>query len=159
MIIENLPGFARRQVPPSPVVLLAEDNAEDAFLLRRAFASAHFGGGLMEVSDGAQARRYLSGDPPYDDRERFPLPRLLIVDLNLTGQDGFDLLAWMATRPELSNVRTVMVSGSSQENDVARARHLGARDYQVKPSDFTGYVRLARDMQTKWLDWPTSPGA
>jgi DNA-binding response OmpR family regulator len=159
MIIENLPGYARRQVPPSPVVLLAEDNAEDAFLLRRAFARAHFGGDLMEVSDGAQARHYLSGDPPYDDRERFPLPRLVIVDLNLTGQEGFDLLSWMTTRPELQGVRTVMVSGSSEESDVARARHLGVRDYQVKPSDFTGFVRLARDLQTKWLNWPTPPDA
>jgi CheY-like chemotaxis protein len=135
-------------------VLIADDDANDVFLLRHAFAKAGLACELVEVTDGQQAVDYLSGQPPFNDRTRFPLPDLVLLDLKMPRLDGFDVLAWLHDQPELSHLRVVVLSSSGQEADQARARSLGASDYHVKPSDISSLTRLARDLRTKWLSGP-----
>ena len=65
--------------------------------------------------------------------------------------DGFDVLSWLNTRPDLKSLPVIVLSSSSREDDIERARELGADDYRVKPADFEDLLTLAKDVVSKWL--------
>src|ERR1043165_7389245 len=78
-------------------VLLVEDDPDDVLLTQIAFEKARLVNPLKVVRDGEEAIAYLSGEPPYDDRERFPLPILLLLDLKMPKVNGFQVLEWLNT--------------------------------------------------------------
>lgn len=136
---------------PRCVVLVADDDQNDLFLVRQAFAKSGLSCRLIEVTDGEQAIDYLSGRPPFNDRARYPLPDLLLLDLKMPRVGGLEVLGWLQGRLDLPPLRVVVLSSSGQETDLARARSLGASDYHVKPSDVNTLTRLTRELRTKWL--------
>lgn len=134
-----------------PLVLCAEDEESDAIFLRHAFAKEAIANPLVIVRDGREAVDYLSGTPPYDDRESNPLPALVILDLKMPRLSGFDVLAWLATRSDLAHIPVVILSSSMAEADMRKASQLGAKEYIVKPSDLTEYSRIVRGLHETWL--------
>ena len=134
-----------------PVILLAEDDANDVFFLRRAFQRAGIKCRIFDVSNGQEAIQYLQGTAPYQNRADYPLPQLVLLDLKMPLVNGFDLLAWLKTRPELCDLPALVLSSSAHEGDVARAQGLGAREYHVKPSDLGQLTDLARQLAARWL--------
>src|SRR5688572_4493429 len=112
-----------------PLILAAEDEETDGFILRLAFEQAGIRNPLTILRDGHQVVDYLSGVPPYDDRARHPLPAVLTLDLKMPRMNGFDVLAWLRTRPEFQELPAVVISSSSDAADIKRAVELGARDY------------------------------
>jgi CheY-like chemotaxis protein len=132
-------------------VLAVEDEETDRYILRWAFKKADLPHQLVTLSHGGECLDYLSGAPPYENREVFPLPSLLILDLKMPHVDGFEVLAWLADRPELGHLPAVVLSSSSDDSDVRRARQLGARDYFVKPLMMDDLVKILRDLGEKWL--------
>lgn len=135
----------------TPLILLAEDDANDVFFLRRAFQRAAVKCQIIDVPNGQEAILYLQGIAPYDNRRDYPVPQLLLLDLKMPLVNGFDLLEWLKSRPELADLPAVVLSSSAHEEDVRRAHSLGARDYHVKPSDLAELTRLARKLAIKWL--------
>ena len=134
------------------VILVAEDDANDVFFLRRAFQKAELGCKIFDVPNGQAAVDYLSGVAPYEDRSQFPLPQLLLLDLKMPLMSGFEVLEWLRRHPEMGDLPALVLSSSAHQEDVAKARALGARDYHVKPSDQHQLIRLARELQAKWLE-------
>jgi CheY-like chemotaxis protein len=132
-------------------VLAAEDDEGDAMLLRLAFKRAEIAHPLIVVRDGQEAIDYLNGQPPYDDRVAYPPPALLLLDLKMPRLNGFDVLAWWAARPELSDLPVVVLSSSSHETDVDEARKMGAREYIIKPHGFTQLTKLLQELRGRWL--------
>ena len=132
-------------------ILVADDDQNDVFFLRRAFQKSGMDHSVVHVSDGQEAIDYLRGEANYGDRSRFPLPSLMLLDLKMPKVDGFDVLTWLKSRPELSPLPVVVLSSSSREDDIQRARLLGAADYRVKPADFEQLQALAHDVATRWL--------
>src|SRR5437016_5277402 len=132
-------------------ILVADDDQNDVFFLRRAFQKSGLEHSVVHVADGQEAIDYLRGEADYSDRSRFPLPSLLLLDLKMPKVDGFDVLAWLRNRAELKALPVVVLSSSSREDDIQRARSLGADDYRVKPADFEQLLILARDVATRWL--------
>jgi CheY-like chemotaxis protein len=116
----------------SHVILVAEDDEHDIWMLRRACAKEKIAHTFRFVHDGEQALDYLQGNPPYTDRKHFPLPDLLVVDLKLPRFDGFDILQWIQNSPSLPDLPVVVLSGSDLDDDKGRAKRLGARAYYVK---------------------------
>src|SRR5437667_7971391 len=88
-------------------ILLVEDDEADIFLLRRAFRNARIANPLIEVRDGQAAIQYLSGEGAYDDRTRYPMPFLILLDLRLPKLSGFEVIAWMCEQPHLANLIVV----------------------------------------------------
>ncbi len=137
-----------------PVVLAAEDQETDASLLRAAFERAGVRHPLFIVRDGQEAVEYLTGQPPFRDRTRFPMPVLLLLDLKMPRLNGFDVLAWLASHSDFQELPTIVLSSSWYDQDVLKARQLGARDYFIKPVQLSEYVKIIKGLKDRWLKRP-----
>ena len=80
-------------------ILLAEDSEDDATVLRSTLRKAGLAAPVVVVPDGSQAIAYLKGEGIYADRDLFPLPGLLLLDLKMPGKNGFEVLEWCETQP------------------------------------------------------------
>jgi len=139
--------------PDHSVILLAEDRADDVFIIRKAFAQAGFPGSLFVVKDGEQAIGYLKGETPYDNRVEYPLPSLLLLDLNMPRKNGFEVLQWIRQQPELFALRVVVLTSSEARPDVNLAYELGAQSFLTKPADFENFVELGEFIKGFWLQF------
>lgn len=133
------------------IVLLVEDGADDALFLKRAFAKAHAPYGLTIVTGGREAIGYLSGQDKYSDREAYPLPRLILLDLSLPDLPGFEVLRWIRQQPALVQLLVIVLTSSGQSADIRRAYELGANSFLSKPADPSKLTDLVRDLLKHWL--------
>jgi len=135
-----------------PLVLYAEDEESDALILKRAFKKANVLNLLTIVKDGQEAVDYLSGAAPYGDRREHPLPGLMLLDLKMPRMSGFDVLSWIAgAHPDLRSIPVVVLSSSSSDADIRKAREMGAREYFVKPNALDQYAPLVQTWHSRWL--------
>lgn len=114
------------------IVLLAEDNPNDLFLVQRAIGRVNLPISLQHVGNGEEAVSYLLGEAHYADRERYPLPQLILSNLKMPRMSGLELLVWLKQQPDLKNIPIVVMSGSEEPNEVNQVMELGA-DHYVKP--------------------------
>ena len=119
--------------PKSPTLLLVEDSPDDVFFFRHALKKSGLNVSVQVVSNGQRALDYFAGVGRYSDRDSFPLPAIVFLDLKMPLLGGFDVLAWMKQQPGLSKIPVIILTGSSEQRDKARACELGAQDYCVKP--------------------------
>src|SRR5437899_6641011 len=134
------------------IILLVDDDANDILLIQRAFQKAGFRDNLKVVHDGEQAIRYLSGQDEYADRQKCPMPFLVLLDLKMPGMDGFDVLTWIRREPELKRLLVVVLTSSNLQSDVDRAYELGANSYLVKPVEFDEMVHLVQRFEAYWAE-------
>ena len=128
-------------------VLYAEDEDNDAYLMQRAFAKAGVSNPLQVVVDGDEAIQYLSGTGEFSDRTRYPLPCLLLLDLNLPRQSGLEVLEWVRSQPSLQSMPVVILTSSSQDRDIGSAYSLGANGYLVKPPSSEKLIELVTGLR------------
>jgi CheY-like chemotaxis protein len=131
-------------MPSVPSILLAEDNPDDVLLLKRAFERVHFANPLHVVKDGAEAIAYLSGEGKFADRNRYPLPFILLLDLGMPRRSGFDVLQWVRQRPEFNSMEIAVLTSSKESTDVVKAFECGAASYLVKSADFEDLFDLVK---------------
>jgi CheY-like chemotaxis protein len=131
--------------------LLVEDNEDHVALIRRAFVKSKVVNPVQVVPNGEQAIAYLEGTGRFSNRAEFPLPSLILLDLKLTGMDGFEVLRWIRSQPTLRAIRVVVLTSSNAIKDVNLAYQLGANSFLVKPVDFEDFVRIAQALQGYWL--------
>lgn len=140
-------------------ILVIEDDANDLFFLKRAFSALQKRCDMQAVGDGAEAIDYLRGVDDYADRERFPLPALILMDLKMPRVDGFEFLAWLRREAGLKIVPVVVFSSSNLPHDVHRAYDLGANSFIVKLRDNTGLPAMLTVLASYWLDVCETPVA
>ena len=134
----------------SKVILVADDDENDVFFLRRAFAKSGLVHTLIHVSDGQKALDYVLGEGIYADRNSNPFPDLLLLDLKMPKIDGFDVLVTLRALPEL-DLPVVVISTSALAVDVQMAKKLGAVDYVVKPVDQDEMLKVVLGLHERWL--------
>ena len=126
------------------VILLVEDSADDAALIRSIFKQAKVPYPLFVVEDIVSAFCYLRGEGAYAERSRYPFPTLLLLDLRFPAGSGFEVLEWLKHQPDLQRLVTVVLSSSNQTTDVQHAYHLGANAYVVKSANYEDLINLLK---------------
>lgn len=147
--------------PHEKPILIVEDLQSDARLIARSMKKARIANPLQFVTDGQQAIEYLSGEGDYSDRNRHPLPVLMLLDLKMPKRDGFEVLEWTRHQDGLKRLPIVVLTSSSRSPDVNRAYDLGANSYLVKPVEDDALVDMFRQLDVYWLilnELPDLPG-
>ena len=136
-------------------VLLVEDNADDRELAMLAFEEAGIRENVAACEDAEQALDQLKKwetDPAGRHR-----PGLVLLDIQLPGENGFQVLKSIRANPFTRFVPVVMLSSSSEESDIIKSYKLGANSYVRKPVDFASFVELARVFEQYWLNLNEAP--
>lgn len=132
-------------------ILLVEDDANDIFLMQRAFRRAQLMNPVQIVNDGEAAIAYLSGEGNYGDREHYPLPNLILLDLKLPRLSGLEVLEWLKQQAPLKRIPVIVLTSSQQSMDVNRAYDLGVNSYLIKPVTFDNLSHLVDAISIYWL--------
>ena len=113
------------------VILVADDEPDAIFLLRRALDKAGIVNPVRIVKNGTQAIQYLEGTGAFADRVEYPLPWLLLLDIKMPQANGFEVLDWVRSQPGLYGLRVVMLTASDQMKDLSRAYQRGADSFLI----------------------------
>lgn len=132
-------------------ILLVDDDPNDVILVERAIRKAGLAYPIIHRRDGEEAIEYLCGKPPYSDRTKYPLPKLILLDIKMPKLTGFDVLAWIQGQPSLAKIPVVILTASVRQEDQHQAGKLGAVGYRTKPVDFSELVEIIRDVNGRWL--------
>jgi CheY-like chemotaxis protein len=132
-------------------LLHIEDDPNDVLLFQHACQKAGASCNLQVVADGDEAVAYLSGSGKFGDRSRFPLPKLVLLDLKMPRLNGIEAMTWIRKDRKLARLPVVVLSSSNHDVDIQRAYDAGANSYLVKPVDFNALVDIAKALVGYWL--------
>jgi len=137
-------------IRPEQTILLAEDSPDDVLLTRLAFRKARLANHLEVVQDGEEAIAYFKGMERFADRERFPVPILLLLDLNMPKVSGFEFLLWFRKRRAFQDLPVAILTSSEEDPHAAQAFKLGANSFLVKPPDASTLLALVQRLHAGW---------
>ena len=138
-------------------ILLVEDDENDVFFFKRAVEKSGITNPLLVVRDGQDAIHYLGGTGDYSDRNIYPAPRLVVLDLNLPVKHGLQVLEWIRSHPATNNVIVLVLTSSIDVLDMHEAYSLGANAYLVKPADPNELSGLVDSIKQFWLGLNVPP--
>lgn len=150
------PGFhakkSHRATVDRVVILLVEDNEDDAALAIRAFHKHHPAREIFVAGDGVAALEYLFGkDGEAANDSARPLPKVVLLDLKLPRLDGFQVLERIRQDPRTRLLPVVMLTTSLEDEDVRKSYSLGANSYVRKPVSFSDFLTAAKQLDDYWL--------
>jgi len=134
-------------------ILQVEDEEADVFLLSVVFKRAGITNPVCVATDGQMAIDYLAGNGAFADREKHPLPCLVLLDINLPKLNGLEVLEWIRRQPSLKKMVVVIFSSSAMPGDIERAYELGASSYIEKPSGTDKALEIAQLLKGWWLGY------
>jgi len=135
----------------SSAILHVDDDRNDVLFMQIAMRKAGLEKQLRVVEDGQDAIDYFRGTGAYANREEYPLPCLVLLDINMPRVTGLDVLKWIREQPTLETVVVIMLTASQQDSDIRRACHLGANSYLVKPSNPLQLSEMMDAVRCYWL--------
>jgi len=140
------------EVTNKPSILLVEDNAFDVQLIESALSRTPGQINLIRVEDGDEAVDYLAGVAPFDDREKFPLPVTMLLDIKLPKRSGFEVLQWLRSQDgPIKRLPTLMLTSSKHQVDINLAFERGANAYLTKPDSLRELTNLLGELKNFWL--------
>jgi len=125
-----------------PSVLILANFPKEARLLRLALEEAHVDNLIRELWDGDQAIAYFKGEGKFENRQIFPMPRLILLDLNLPKRSGLEVLQWLHEQQKFQGMRIVALFDSENLPESDAARGMGVSHFLIKPLDLKQIVRL-----------------
>ena len=133
------------------IVLLVEDNADDAFIMQRAWKKADVLNPLRIVTDGQMAVDYLSGDGEFKDREKHPIPGMILMDIKLPYLSGLEVVKWMRGYEPCRTIPVVFLTSSNADMDIHQAYSLGGSAYLIKPPTPEKLLQMIQDLKGFWI--------
>lgn len=133
------------------LLLLIEDNTDTVTLIRRALVKAGIGCEVAVAADDREARALLYGLGEHAGAESLRIPDLILLDVNLPGMSGLELLRLLRINARTKTVPIVVFTSSSEARDVERAYERGATSYVTKPIDFTEFSTAVTTVARYWL--------
>ncbi len=133
------------------VVLLVEDNPADQQLTVRAFKKGRVNINLQIANDGVEAMEYLRGEGMYADRKSYPIPDLVLLDINMPRMDGKQVLKEIKTDEFLKIIPVIMLTTSDQEKDIIDSYNLGVNAYISKPVRINDFMDVVHKLEDFWF--------
>jgi CheY-like chemotaxis protein len=137
---------------PRQPILLVEDSPEDVETTRRAFRRSGLRNPIYHCATGDEALDYLHRRGAYADPASSPCPGIILLDLNLPGTDGREVLEDIKSDAELKQIPVVVLTTSSDDRDVSACYRAGANSYIQKPVDIDGFMRAIERLNGYWLE-------
>lgn len=135
------------------IVLYVEDDEGELLHMQRAFKAQGLNSILETARSGKDAIDYLSRWDVLSPLEpASPLPSVVILDIDMPGLSGFDVLRWIRGRKAFSKLPVVMFSSSALEVDIQLSKALGATEYWVKPTSGESFLQVVGIIRTRWLE-------
>src|SRR6266403_1420305 len=131
-------------------ILLVEDDENDVLVMKMALEKVGLTSPMRVTRDGRETQDYLSGSGIFADRQEYPLPYLILLDLKLPRVMGLEVLKWIRVRPEFDSTIVLVLSSSPMPDDIQCAYHLRANAYLVKPSGLDKLLVLAVAIKDFW---------
>lgn len=132
-------------------ILLVEDNHMDVVLTLDAFREAKLKNKINVARNGEEALDYLFGHGKYADRDEYPMPSLILLDLKMPGIDGFEVLRQIKNTDKLKRIPVIILTSSKEEGDRALSYDIGANSYLLKPVSFDGFTDVVKKIDDYWF--------
>jgi CheY-like chemotaxis protein len=133
-------------------ILMADDDQDDCLLVKNAFAANLIVNSLYFVEDGEELMDYLYRRGKYRDTTAFPLPGLILLDLNMPRKDGREALREIKADQDLRRIPVIVLTTSEQEEEISRSYEMGANSFITKPVTFQGLVDAIKALSLYWLE-------
>ena len=138
-------------------ILQVEDEENDVLLMQVAFRESGIMHPLFSARDGQEAIDYLAGNGKFADRDRFPPPCLMFLDLKLPRKMGLDVIRWVRSQPSLQTLIVIVFSSSPQPDDINSVYRAGANSFLVKPSGLNELITMLEAFKAYWLVYNQPP--
>ncbi len=138
-------------------ILIAEDDADDQFLLQTAFTENGFTDHIEFVENGVELLHYLS-EIESQASGALAYPNFIILDLNMPKKDGREALQEIKQHPVFKSIPVIVYTTTKSDAEIRRCYELGANTYIVKPARFEGLLKVIQDIQRYWLQTASIPG-
>ena len=134
------------------VILIAEDDAEDRMLLHDALEEGRLKNEIHFVENGEELVDYLHNHGKFSDKNKFPTPGLILLDLNMPKKDGREALKDIKSDPHLRLIPVVVLTTSKAEEDILRTYDMGVSSFITKPVTFTALVDVMKTLSKYWFE-------
>ncbi len=132
-------------------ILLVEDDSNDILFMQRAFRRSKLENPIQVVRDGDEAVAYLAGSGDYADRNLYPLPGMILLDLKLPRRSGLEVLEWLRQQPIIKRIPVVILTSSKENIDIDRAYDIGVNSYLLKPVNHNALNEMIETLDAFWL--------
>ena len=152
----NLIRKVKRDVP----ILIAEDDEEDREIIKEALDDCKFANDRIFVSDGEELMDYLLHKGRYTNTTLYPIPGIVLLDLNMPRKDGRQALAEIKSNPELRKIPVIVLTTSKEEEDIIKTYKLGVNSFVIKPVTYGALVEVMKSIGNYWfeiVELPTGP--
>ncbi|MGV3639292.1 MAG: response regulator [Adhaeribacter sp.] len=136
----------------SIIILIADDDAEDRMLLKEALEENRLKNTMQFVENGEELMDYLQHKGKFADKEKFPAPGLILLDLNMPKKDGREALKEIKADPHLRLIPVVVLTTSKAEEDILKTYDLGVSSFITKPVTFTSLVGMMKTLSDYWFE-------
>lgn len=137
-------------------ILIAEDDADDRFLLQTAFEENGFTDRLHFVDNGVEVMKFLNNIESNQDGEKI-FPRFILLDLNMPKKDGREVLKELKQDNDLRKIPVVIFSTTNNEQEMRRCYELGANSYITKPNGFESLLKMVSTLRGYWMQTASVP--
>ncbi len=134
------------------MILIADDDAEDRMLVKEALDESRLKNQVQFVENGEELLDYLHNRGKYTDKEKYPTPGLILLDLNMPKKDGREALKDIKSDEHLRVIPVVVLTTSKAEEDILRTYDLGVSSFITKPVTFTSLVDVMRTLSKYWFE-------
>ena len=139
------------------MIMVVEDNKDDEELTMRALKKAALTSDIVVTRDGSEAIDFLFGTGKYTGRNLDQMPGVILLDLKLPKLDGFDVLKRMRADPRTKLVPVVVLTSSSEDEDILRCYESGANSYVRKPVEFSAFISAVSQLGSYWMSCNEQP--
>jgi CheY-like chemotaxis protein len=133
-------------------ILIVEDSDDDYMATVRAFKKANLLNPVQRCTNGDQAIDYLLQRGEFSGPGKAPLPNIILLDLNLPGTDGKEVLRMIKADPNLQKIPVVVLTTSNAEQDIEQCYAAGANSYVQKPVDLVGFIQSVARLTDYWFN-------